>query len=831
MKLRYYILLMLLAFGLVPLIVAVLINLPLVLDRTALFYQKAYLQNLRADFRDLDQHLASRHEMIRLLAKLPQPGIILGEAGDEETIDLARARYTGWINQMLSDQADLIELLFVDGDGNERFWLQRDAATHEWRPTERPPDPPSRGFTNASLKLKPGEVIVSRIRVNSFAASEDPRQLMTLQLASPIGKPSEDENKPLGLLMMTIDVGGLANFYRDTLWVTDDGRYLRPGQPFSEEALAFADFPGLKAIFDESKMALWKGDFAPPLLWVPMFLTENGQPLWVGRPVDPSPIANFRNALVGRVLSIVLVLILVVLIIARWLASRAEHFGQQLTSGVRSILRSDQMPQFRWHGPTEVKELGEQLNALAHSHAEHLSAERQHLRQLEQSNRYKSEFLANVSHELRTPLNSILLLSKLLSGQESGLDDDQRRQARVINEAGRDLLTMIDNVLDISRIEAGAVTVHLAWIPTKPMLDELVLMLGPIFSEKGLKLRVELSAAAPDHLYSDQAKIRQILKNFLSNAAKFTQKGQVTIAIKAGDERYPLAISVTDTGIGVPVGKEEVIFEAFRQADGSTRRHYGGTGLGLSISKELAQLLGGQITVSSTPGIGSCFTLHLPLSCDPSSLPAVEVIESQDSCPPSAETDLTESGSGSESESEYSDDKSIGGPPARRLSTLAQSVLKVSDQEDPMPDARDRICYLADAIYADQWVLLVERDVQSLVAITAELEDLGLQVQTAADEEEALETLREEHDCSMLLLAGCLDADDACATIKRLREAANPTDLPILVLGELDSAEQSRCIEAGACCFLEKPIEPAALANLIHGSLRPSTVEGIEETA
>ncbi|MEA3638769.1 MAG: ATP-binding protein [Lamprobacter sp.] len=807
MKLRYYILLLLLAFGLVPLIIAVLINLPLVIDRTAMFYQKAYLQNLRADFRDLDQHLASRHEMIRLLAKLPEPGIILGEASDEEAIDLARARYTGWINQMLSDQADLIEILFVDGDGNERFWLARDASTREWRPTEYPPDPPSRGFTSAGLKLKSGEVIVSRIRVNSFAASEDPRQLMTLQLASPVGQHAEDKTKPPGLLMMTIDVGGLANFYNETLWVTNDGRYLRPGEPFSEEALAFADFPGLKAIFDEEKLALWKEDFGPPMLWVPMFLTENAQPLWVGRPVDPSPIANFRNALVGRVLSIVLVLILVVLIIARWLASRAERFGKQLTSGVRGILREEQTPRFRWQGPSEVRELGEQLNALAQSHAEHLSAERQHMRQLEQSNRYKSEFLANVSHELRTPLNSILLLSKLLAAQESGLDDDQRRQAKVINEAGRDLLAMIDNVLDISRIEAGAVTVHLEWVLTRPMIDELVVMLAPIFAEKGIKLCVELSAAAPDHVYSDQAKIRQILKNFLSNAAKFTEAGQVTIAVRPGEGCYPLAISVTDTGIGIPVGKEEIIFEAFRQADGSTRRRYGGTGLGLSISKELAQLLGGQITVTSTPGLGSSFTLHLPLVRDPSSLHAVEVIEAEASPPNTAAAKIQQSSSS----------RSSAGVDA--LGILEQ------DAGAKPPSAA------ADTDYCNQWVLLVERDVQSLLAVTEALEALGLQVQTAADEEEALETLSEEHDCSLLLLAAYLKADDACATIARIRQRVRLTELPIAVLGDLDTTAQGRCLEAGACCFLNKPIDPTALAHLIQASLRPNALEATEETA
>lgn len=822
MKLRYYILLLLLGFGLVPLIIAVLINLPLVLDRTALFYQKAYLQNLRADFRDLDQHLASRHEMIRLLAKLPEPGIILGEAGDEEAIDLARARYTGWINQMLSDQGDLIEILFVDGDGNERFWLERDAQTREWRPTELPPDPPSRGFINAALKLKPGEVIVSRIRVNSFAGQDDPRQLMTLQLASPVGQRDNAELEPLGLLLMTIDVGGLANFYRDTLWVTDDGRYVRPGEPLSEQGDAFADFPGLAEIFSEAKLALWKGDYGPPLLWVPMFLTENARPLWVGRPVDPSPIANFRNALVARVLSIVLVLILVVLIIARWLAKRAEDFGQELTSGVRGILREEHKREFDWRGPTEVRELGEQLNALACSHAEHLHAERQHMRQLEQSNQYKSEFLANVSHELRTPLNSILLLSKLLAAKESGLDDEQRRQAKVINEAGRDLLAMIDNVLDISRIEAGAVTVHLEWVSTRAMLDELSGMLGPLFTEKGLTLRIELNAEAPDQVYSDQAKIRQILKNFLSNAAKFTHEGEVTISLKAGDHRFPVAISVTDTGIGIPAGKEEVIFEAFRQADGSTRRRYGGTGLGLSISRELAHLLGGEITVTSTPGIGSSFTLHLPLSCDTTRLSAVEIIEETETEPATLHSTGT---------SRSSLDRAALGTRSESVDEMASSREPMTTSTSYQPQTLAAEPTEAEDSYKDQWVLLVERDVQSLVAATAALEALGLRVQTAADEEEALETLTDEHGCAMLLLAGCLEESDACDTIKRLRQKAWLTDLPIVVLGDLDATEQTRCHEAGACCFLRKPIESAALANLIHSSLQARAAEDLEETA
>jgi signal transduction histidine kinase/CheY-like chemotaxis protein len=796
-KLRYYILFLLLLFGLAPLIIAVLINLPLVLDRTAMFYQKAYLQNLRADFRDLDQHLASRDEMIRLLAKLPEPGIILGEAGSEDEVDRARARYTGWINQMLPDQLDLIEILFVDAAGNERFWLRRDAQTSEWQPATLPPEPPSRGFINAGIKLNPGEVIVSRIRINPYAASEDRRQLMTLQLASPIGERGGVDALPAGLLLMTIDVGGLAQYYRDTLWVTNDGSYLRAGEPLSDAATAFEDFPGLEQIFADSKLALWKNTNGPPLLWVPMFLTEDGVPLWVGRPVDPSPIEQFRDALMARVLSIILVLVLVVLLMARWLANRAERFGQELTSGIESILRDREPQRFQWQGPHEVHELGRQLNALARNHAEHIATEREHTRELEQSNRYKSEFLANVSHELRTPLNSILLLSKMLATSESGLDNDQRRQAQVINEAGRDLRTMIDNILDISRIEAGPVTVSLEWVELAPMLTELAEIMRPPMTQKGLALHLDVAADAPGHVYTDRGKLRQILKNFLSNAAKFTEVGTVTIAVTPGTAEHPLAIAVADTGIGIPPGKEEIIFEAFQQADGSTRRRYGGTGLGLSISRELAHLLGGDIQVESTLGEGSRFTLLLPLALDPNELEAVEILEEQ------------------------------ALPPRRSDQIRGESTQAPAPRREPsQPAPTDRAPLPApEPSSGEHWVLLVERDVQCLVTATSELEALGVRVQTAADADEALETLHEERGCALLLLAASASIDESCATIKRIYDEALSSSPPIYVIGDLDEAQRQHCRAAGADGFLAKPVDRAALTAILRRALAETATD------
>ncbi len=787
MKLRYYILLLLLLFGLAPLIIAVLINLPLVLDRTAMFYQKAYLQNLRADFRDLDQHLASRDEMIRLLAKLPEPGVILGETGQEDATDRARARYTGWINQMLPDQLDVIQILFLDAEGNERFWLRRDPQTDAWEPAALPPEPPSRGFVNAGIKLKPGEVIVSRIRINPYAATEDPRQLMTLQLASPVGELGGANGLPPGLLLMTIDVGGLAEYYRDTLWVTNDGSYVRPGEPLSETATAFRDFAGLEQIFAEAKLALWKNPSGPPLLWVPMFLTEEGVPLWVGRPVDPSPIEQFRDALMGRVLSIILVLVLMVLLIARWLANRAERFGQELTSGVESILRDSEPKRFDWQGPQEVRALGRQLNALARNHAEHIATEREHTRELEQSNRYKSEFLANVSHELRTPLNSILLLSKMLAAQESGLDHEQRRQAQVINEAGRDLRTMIDNILDISRIEAGPVTVSLEWVDLAPMLAELAEMMRPPMTQKGLALHLDIAADAPERAYTDRGKLRQILKNFLSNAAKFTDTGTVTIAVTPGTATRPLAITVVDTGIGIPPGKEDIIFEAFQQADGSTRRRYGGTGLGLSISRELAQLLGGEITVESTLGEGSRFTLRLPLALDPAQLDAVEILEHR-----SAPSRL---------------DKA-----AESTTTAPRAATPASPPEAPAPAS-------PLSPNSARWVLLVERDVKCLVTATSELEAMGVRVQTAADADEALETLAEERDCALVLLAASASAEESCARIKQINAEASGARPPVFIVGDLDEPQREHCRAAGAEGFLPKPLGRTAMADILEQAL------------
>jgi len=245
--------------------------------------------------------------------------------------------------------------------------------------------------------------------------------------------------------------------------------------------------------------------------------------------------------------------------------------------------------------------------------------------QLALSSKYKSEFLANMSHELRTPLNSLLILSKLLSDNEEGnLNDKQLEFADTINTASRDLLALINEILDLSKVEAGKMELEVTQVPLADVGDYIERTFRPVAEEAKLEFEVALDPGAPEAIISDGQRLQQVLRNLLSNAFKFTDQGSVRLSIGPApvDIRYlnpeleraesVVAFSVTDTGVGIAQDKLRVIFEAFQQADGTTSRRYGGTGLGLSISRELARLLGGELRVHSAEGEGATFTLYLP---------------------------------------------------------------------------------------------------------------------------------------------------------------------------------------------------------------------------
>ncbi|WP_240545803.1 HAMP domain-containing protein [Paenibacillus artemisiicola] len=249
--------------------------------------------------------------------------------------------------------------------------------------------------------------------------------------------------------------------------------------------------------------------------------------------------------------------------------------------------------------------------------------------QLALTSRYKSEFLANMSHELRTPLNSLLLLAEQLAeNSEANLSEQQVKFAKTIQESGLDLLNLINDILDLSKIESGTVTPEYGNVSLADLTGGLDRMFRQIVTNKQLDFRLTTEPGVPAVISTDAKRLQQILKNLLSNAFKFTEQGQVMLQIRRADGGWSadnealnraktvLCFSVSDTGIGIPAEKQQIIFEAFQQADGSTNREYGGTGLGLAISKEIAAMLGGELTLYSVPGIGSTFNFYLPLDAE-----------------------------------------------------------------------------------------------------------------------------------------------------------------------------------------------------------------------
>ena len=790
MKLRSQIILFLFLFALIPLMAVVIINFPMVLDRMEGFYRQAHLQNLRADFRDLDQHLASRHDTVRLLAKLPEAPLLTGRpAGDglqphasalpNERTDALRRRFTFWINQVLTDQPDIVQVLFVDPEGNAGYGLDRNPETWSLDPNPPLADRPRADFIAQGLQLNFGGVHTSPLSIAGPADDERrPGRLMTLRLISPIfQRPSPAEAAPrlAGAVVLTIDVGGLARTHKENLWVLDDGTYLPLPGARRQPGAAFADFPGLEALFAAKDLTLWQGEDRDQVLWVPMLPVEDGAPLWVGRRVDPSPIAEFRDALRIRVFFIVLALALLVWLLAIWFAHKADRFRGALTQGIDRILH-DEAVRFELSGPQEVKELAENLTTLSKKHAVRNQALREHARELETSNRYKSEFLANVSHELRTPLNSILLLSKLLADDGGRrLSKEQLQQSRVIHEAGSDLKTLIDNILDLSRIEAGRNVLHTELVDLPAMLEGLVELVAPQFQDKGLTLDLDIHPDAPAHIQTDGDKLRQIIKNFLSNAVKFTAQGGARIQLRpttgphAG--KRPICIAVTDSGIGIPEDQHAVIFEAFQQADGATNRRYGGTGLGLSISRELARLMGGRIQLESRENQGSTFSLLLP--------PAVQRQETQGR---------------KTTDTPANPDKSGG----TKTKTAAAPALPTAD-------------------FRGRRILVVDDDLRNLLSITPLLEGWSLNVTGAGDGAEALEALAEEDPFDLVLMDIMMPGLDGLETMRRLRARERGGAPPVIALSAKAAPEdKAQCLEAGADDFLAKPVDPADLLRALQ---------------
>ena len=419
--------------------------------------------------------------------------------------------------------------------------------------------------------------------------------------------------------------------------------------------------------------------------------------------------------------------------------------------------------------------------------------------QLALTSKYKSEFLANMSHELRTPLNSMLILSRQLSENiDENLTPKQVQFAETIHSSGTDLLSLINDILDLTKIEAGMMAIDIGEVSFTDVVGQLERSFHQVAQDKNLEFIIERNTDLGPSLRTDEKRLQQILKNLLSNAFKFTEEGKVILRIESVTERMRfqqevlnraedvVAFSVTDTGIGIAADKQRLIFEAFQQADGTTSRKYGGTGLGLSISREIARLLGGEIRVASTPGEGSTFTLYLPKSYSP-----------------------TFSGNGG------AQGRPVGQNPAEASSARSaaanwySSAVSSTDtfESDEVSDVSDDRYSIFDG---ERVVLIVEDDINFAGILLDLAREKGFKGLIATRGDTAL-ALARKYKPDAITLDLKLPDRDGWTVLDRLKHDPNTSHIPVhIISGE---EQRQRALHSGAITHLQKPVSRDDLAS------------------
>ena len=408
--------------------------------------------------------------------------------------------------------------------------------------------------------------------------------------------------------------------------------------------------------------------------------------------------------------------------------------------------------------------------------------------QLSLTSRYKSEFLANMSHELRTPLNSLLILAEQLSSNPEGnLSSKQIEFASTIRDSGVDLLKLINDILDLSKVESGTVTVDVGEARFQEMQQNLERTFGHVAEDKGLTFSIDIDQKLPLAIYTDAQRLDQVLKNLLSNAFKFTERGYVRLRVAPAPTGWSadhpslarakavFAFSVSDSGIGIPLDKQGTIFEAFQQADGSTNRRYGGTGLGLAISRELARLLGGEIKLESNEGQGSVFTLFLP-----DSYSSVE-------------------------------NEKVGGAVAADAAALAERE-RSEPAVSPFTNASipdDRFSILP----SDKTILIVEEDRDLAQWLLEQAHDAGLKAIVTPQGRTALALVREYAPIAITVDLQLPDIEGS-KLLERIKSDLSTRHVPVIALSTHDSVRQS-ALKYGAIAALEKPISSAAIRKVL----------------
>ncbi|RYY54098.1 MAG: response regulator [Chitinophagaceae bacterium] len=390
------------------------------------------------------------------------------------------------------------------------------------------------------------------------------------------------------------------------------------------------------------------------------------------------------------------------------------------------------------------------------------------------STRYKSEFLANMSHELRTPLNSVLLLSRLLSDNTQGnLTGDQVEFAKVIQSSGNGLLELIDEILDLSKIESGKLDLEYDKVKIADIVTNLKVLFEPLAKEKNLVFNVNLAEAVPAVIETDRMRLEQVLKNFISNALKFTTSGSITLDVAlADDDDTRVRFAVRDTGIGIPAEKHALVFEAFQQADGSTKRKYGGTGLGLSISRQLAHLLSGTIGLESEPDKGSVFSITVPVYNTGKKTEPLSPAQMTMGIEPEIPVTRTE------------------------REFIMPAITGHVDDDRISIDSTDKV------------LLIVEDDKGFALALLDFARQKGYKGVVVSRGDEVFDAVRGFHPTGILLDVQ-LPGKDGLAVMDELRSDPRTRSIPVHMMSSFEARKES--LESGAVDFITKPISPEQL--------------------
>ncbi len=469
----------------------------------------------------------------------------------------------------------------------------------------------------------------------------------------------------------------------------------------------------------------------------------------------------------------------------------------------------------------ELEGINEQLGE--QKHAAEMAAEeaQKYSKELQVSSRYKSEFLANMSHELRTPLNSMLILSQILAENEGRtLTKKEQEYASSIYASGKDLLSLINDILDLSKVEAGKMQIDLASVDLTKVASDMNRYFAETAARKHLDFRIEIEENVPMTVFTDELRLQQILRNLLSNAFKFTERGEVVLRIGRvpGKRMSPegaaydqLAFSVADTGIGITEENRQLIFEAFQQADGTIARKYGGTGLGLSISTQLAGLLGGEITLDSRHGEGSTFCLYLPC-----------IKEDEETADLFIPLNTRRFWTGTAFLKDESPGKETG-----QNDTGAEAFERFDETELPgtihiVPDSEGGERggpYAAGSLFPassnepeqpfkDMRMMIVDDDIRNVYALTSMLEKHGVEIAVALTGLDALDKLEADASFDMIFMDIMMPELDGLETMRRIRQAPGSAHIPILALtAKAMKEDREKCLNAGASDYLTKPLD------------------------